>query len=128
MNLRLRRIFRFAIAPVFSLLFALCASAEPPGKTLIVVAHPDDEYYCAATVYRMAVQLGGSADELIITDGEGGFRYSTLAEPYYGKSLTTEAVAAKSFRRSEGSRQSTPAKCWKSGSTSFSARKTTISH
>jgi LmbE family N-acetylglucosaminyl deacetylase len=92
MNLRLRRILRFAIAPVFSLLFAPCVSAEPPGKTLIVVAHPDDEYYCAATVYRMAVQLGGSVDELIITDGEGGFRYSTLAEPYYGKSLTTEAV------------------------------------
>jgi LmbE family N-acetylglucosaminyl deacetylase len=104
MNLRSRYRLRFAITPVFSFFLALCVSAEPPGKTLIVAAHPDDEYYCAATVYRMAVQLGGSVDELIITDGEGGFRYSTLAEPYYGKSLTTEAVGRKelpAIRREE---------------------------
>jgi len=59
--------------------------AAPPGKALIIVAHPDDEYYFAATVYRMAVQLNGRVDELIITDGGGGFHYSTLAEPYYKK-------------------------------------------
>jgi LmbE family N-acetylglucosaminyl deacetylase len=70
-------------------------SAQPPGRTLLVVAHPDDEYYFAATVYRMAVQLHGQVDELIITNGEGGFRYSTLAEPYYGKHLTVEAVGRK---------------------------------
>jgi len=64
------------------------ALAQTPGKTLLVVAHPDDEYYFAATVYRMAVQLGGRVDELIITNGEGGYRYSTLAEPFYKKSLT----------------------------------------
>jgi N-acetylglucosamine malate deacetylase 2 len=69
--------------------------AQPPGKTLLVVAHPDDEYYFAATVYRMAVQLGGKVDELIITNGEGGYRYSTLAEPYYKKSLTVEAIGRK---------------------------------
>ena len=85
---------------------ALCAGmfADPPGKTLIVVAHPDDEYYCAATVYRMAVQLGATVDELIITDGEGGFRYATLAEAYYRKALTNEAVGRKelpSIRRKE---------------------------
>jgi N-acetylglucosamine malate deacetylase 2 len=104
MNPRLWRRLRFAVASVISFLFAVCASAEPPGKTLLVVAHPDDEYYCAATVYRMAVQLGGNVDELIITDGEGGFRYSTLAEPYYGKSLTTEAIGRKelpTIRRQE---------------------------
>jgi len=78
--------------------------AQPPGKTLLVVAHPDDEYYFAATVYRMAVQLGGRVDELIITNGEGGFRYSTLAEPYYRKSLTIEAIGRKelpAIRRKE---------------------------
>jgi len=31
--------------------------AEPPGRTLLVVAHPNDDYYFAATVYRMAMQL-----------------------------------------------------------------------
>jgi LmbE family N-acetylglucosaminyl deacetylase len=71
------------------------AFAQPPGKALLVVAHPDDEYYFAATVYRMAVQSGGTVDELIITDGEGGFRYSTLAEPYYKKALTAEAIGRK---------------------------------
>ncbi len=71
------------------------SSAEPPGKVLIVVAHPDDEYYFAATVYRLAVQLGAIVDELIITDGEGGFRYSTLAEPYYKKKLTVERIGRK---------------------------------
>jgi len=78
--------------------------AQPPGKTLIVVAHPDDECYFAATVYTMAVELGGIVDELIITNGEGGFRYSTLAEPYYKKSLTIEAVGRKdlpAIRRKE---------------------------
>ena len=43
----------------------------------------------------MAVQLGGAVDELIITNGEGGFRYSTLAEAYYKKPLTIEAVGRK---------------------------------
>lgn len=79
-------------------------AADPPGKILIVVAHPDDEYYCAATVYRMAVQLGATVDELIITDGEGGFRYATLAEAYYKKALTNEAVGRKelpTIRRKE---------------------------
>ena len=80
------------------------ALAQPPGKILLVVAHPDDEYYFAATTYRIAVELHGTVDELVITNGEGGFRYSTLAEPYYDKALTTEAVGRKalpSIRREE---------------------------
>jgi LmbE family N-acetylglucosaminyl deacetylase len=86
------------------LLFPLLLDAEAPGKTLLVVAHPDDEYYFAATVYRMAIQLHGQVDELIITDGEGGFRYLTLAEPLYNKSLTVESVGRKelpAIRREE---------------------------
>jgi LmbE family N-acetylglucosaminyl deacetylase len=80
---------------VLLLTSAVLASAAPPGRTLLIVAHPDDEYYFSATVYRMAVQLHGQVDELIITDGEGGFRYSTLAEPFYKRSLTTEAEGRK---------------------------------
>ncbi|WP_446742011.1 PIG-L family deacetylase [Silvibacterium acidisoli] len=79
------------------LVTSLPALSQVPGKTLIVVAHPDDEYYFAATVYRMAVQLRGDVDELIITDGEGGYRYSTLAEPYYGKNLTNETIGRQSL-------------------------------
>lgn len=73
-------------------------------RILLVVAHPDDEYYFAATVYRLAVQLNAQVDEVVITDGEGGYRYSTLAEPYYRKSLTVESVGRKelpAIRRKE---------------------------
>jgi LmbE family N-acetylglucosaminyl deacetylase len=56
-----------------------------------VVAHPDDEYDMAATVYRITTELRGVADEIIITDGEAGYRYSLLAERYYGVVLTDES-------------------------------------
>jgi N-acetylglucosamine malate deacetylase 2 len=100
---RWRRL-QFTLMLLWALILSAEISAEPPGKTLLVVAHPDDEYYCAATIYRMAVQLGGRVDELIITDGEGGFRYSTLVEPYYKVPLTIEAVGRKelpAIRRKE---------------------------
>jgi LmbE family N-acetylglucosaminyl deacetylase len=77
------------------LLFSGSALGQVPGSTLLVVAHPDDEYYFAATTYRIAVELHGTVDELVITNGEGGFRYSTLAEAFYEKPLTTEAVGRK---------------------------------
>jgi LmbE family N-acetylglucosaminyl deacetylase len=102
MNLKL--FHKVQLALVWAFLSAGWIFAQPPGKTLLVVAHPDDEYYFAATVYRMAVQLGGRVDELIITNGEGGFRYSTLAEPYYKKSLTSEAIGREelpAIRRKE---------------------------
>jgi N-acetylglucosamine malate deacetylase 2 len=59
-----------------------------PGKLLIVVAHPDDEYACAATTYRMVRELGWTADQVIVTNGESGYRYASLAEIFYGASLT----------------------------------------
>ncbi len=68
------------------------AMDSPPLSVLVVVAHPDDESAMAATMYRIAVELHGAVDELVITNGEGGYRYSTLAEPYYGLHLTDEAV------------------------------------
>ena len=74
MNFKLFRRLLFVFSLVFLILLVAGAFAQPPGKALLVVAHPDDEYYFAATVYRMAVQSGGTVDELIITDGEGGFR------------------------------------------------------
>jgi N-acetylglucosamine malate deacetylase 2 len=68
--------------------------AERPGpKVLLVVAHPDDEYFFAATVYRIAKELHGTVDQVVITNGEAGFRYSTLAESYYNAKLTDESAA-----------------------------------
>lgn len=95
MNIKRIRRGRVAFFSIVLALLRVWAFAGPPGKTLLVVAHPDDEYYFAATVYRMAVQLGATVDELVITNGEGGFRYSTLAEPYYRKSLTVEVIGRK---------------------------------
>jgi LmbE family N-acetylglucosaminyl deacetylase len=63
-----------------------------PPRVLIVVAHPDDEVCFAATVYEITHNLGGTVDQLVITNGEGGYRYSLLADSYYGVALTDEAV------------------------------------
>jgi len=68
------------------------APAPVPVRVLIVVAHPDDEFCFAATVYEITHNLGGTVDQLVITNGEGGYRYSLLAESYYGVSLTDEAI------------------------------------
>jgi LmbE family N-acetylglucosaminyl deacetylase len=66
--------------------------ARKPVRVLLVVAHPDDEYEVAGTVYRIGKELSGTVDQFIITDGEAGYRYSSLAVPYYGIDLTNEAV------------------------------------
>lgn len=65
---------------------------QVPPRVLIVVAHPDDESCFAATVYEITHNLGGTVDQFVITNGEGGYRYSLLAESYYGVKLTDEAV------------------------------------
>jgi len=67
----------------------LAETARP--KLLIVAAHPDDEYAFAATTYRLTRELGWNADHVVITNGEGGFRYSALAEAIYGVGLTGES-------------------------------------
>ena len=59
-------------------------------KILIVTAHPDDETAFAATIYKVTHDLNGFADILLVTNGEGGYKYSTLAEDIYGKELTDE--------------------------------------
>ncbi len=64
-------------------------SGDQP-KLLIVVAHPDDEYMFAATTYRLARELHWVADQVVITDGESGYRYASLAEAIYGKKLSGE--------------------------------------
>jgi LmbE family N-acetylglucosaminyl deacetylase len=60
-------------------------------KLLMVVAHPDDEYAFAATTYRLTRELGWTADHVVVTNGEAGYRYSALAEVVYGVGLTAES-------------------------------------
>jgi N-acetylglucosamine malate deacetylase 2 len=83
--------FRARSLAIVFLASCVSAIAHPP-KVLLVVAHPDDEYNCAATTYRIARELGGTVDEVVVTNGEGGYRYSFLAERIYGLQLTREEV------------------------------------
>jgi LmbE family N-acetylglucosaminyl deacetylase len=47
----------------------------------------------ASTVYKITHELNGKVDLALITDGAGGYRFSTLAESIYGLKLTDPAVA-----------------------------------
>lgn len=88
---------------ILVLLVGACATPSPrsvtitPGegggpRILCVCAHPDDETTFAATLYKISTFLDGACDLVTITNGEGGFKYSTLAEGLYGLELTDEAV------------------------------------
>lgn len=83
------------IGALLGVLLLGCAAALGAPRVLIVVAHPDDETCFAATTYRIAKELGGTVDQLVITNGEGGYRYSLLGAKYYGIDLTNEAVGRK---------------------------------
>lgn len=61
-------------------------------RVLCVVAHPDDEVAFAATVYKITHELNGTVDAVMITNGEGGYKYSLLAEPIYCLNLTDEEI------------------------------------
>lgn len=66
-----------------------------PLRALVVIAHPDDESVLAVTLYKIAKEHHGMVDLFVITDGEAGFKYSTLAETYYNCPLTDEANGRK---------------------------------
>ena len=79
------------------------AAVEGP-KVLAIVAHPDDETAFAGAMFKIRTHLGGACDILQITNGEGGFKYSSLGERVYGLELTEEAIGRKhlpSIRRRE---------------------------
>jgi LmbE family N-acetylglucosaminyl deacetylase len=80
--------FLLSLVPAF-------VSAQSTGDptVLIVTAHPDDEAMFAGAVYKITHELGGKVDLALITDGAGGYRFSTFAEPIYGLKLTDEDVA-----------------------------------
>ncbi|WP_457653952.1 PIG-L family deacetylase [Rhodocaloribacter sp.] len=91
-------------APLLAALLVLCSCAgraaaqpEKPVRALIVTAHPDDEAMFAAAIYQITHALGGAVDLALVTDGSGGYRYATLAEPIYHLRLTDEAVARKAL-------------------------------
>jgi N-acetylglucosamine malate deacetylase 2 len=94
---------RAMAATLFFLLALLNSRAQNATitgpKVLVVVAHPDDETAMAAVIYKVTHELNGQVDQCVITNGEGGYKYSTLAEAYYGLELTDEVVGRANLPR-----------------------------
>lgn len=61
-------------------------------KILLVTAHPDDDAIFSATVFKTTHLLDGIVDLAIMTNGEGGYRFSTLGNYIYDKELDREEV------------------------------------
>ncbi len=64
-------------------------------KILLVTAHPDDDALFSATVFKTTHLLDGNVDLALLTNGEGGYKYSTLGNYIYGKQLDKEEVGRK---------------------------------
>jgi LmbE family N-acetylglucosaminyl deacetylase len=101
-----RKDFLLAMAGA-ALLPHVAAAQAAPAKLLIIVAHPDDEYAFAAGTYRLVRESGWIADQVIVTDGESGYRYAALAETYYGEALMKDGEGRAhlaSIRKEEAQR------------------------
>lgn len=61
-------------------------------KVLLVTAHPDDDALFSATIFKTTKLLGGVVDLALMTNGEGGYTYSTLGNYVYGLELDKEEV------------------------------------
>lgn len=68
-------------------------------RVLCVIAHPDDETAFAATMYKTTTFLDGIVDVLLLTNGEGGYKYATLSEPIYRMALTEPSVGRRHLPR-----------------------------
>ncbi|MDO3626786.1 PIG-L family deacetylase [Mucilaginibacter sp. BT774] len=77
--------------------FGLAAFAQASQRVLVVIAHPDDESVLSVTLYKLAKEQQVKVDLFVITNGEAGYKYSTLAEQYYGCPLTNQAAARKNL-------------------------------
>jgi LmbE family N-acetylglucosaminyl deacetylase len=61
-------------------------------KVLIIQAHPDDESLLSGTLYKIAHDLQGIVDSIVITNGEGGYDTGIIGEWIYHKKLTNETI------------------------------------
>jgi LmbE family N-acetylglucosaminyl deacetylase len=84
------------------LLPGTCLKAQNTGvgpRVLVVIAHPDDESTFSVTLYKIVKEQHGTVDLFVITNGEAGFKYCTLAEQYYGVNLTDEKAGRTNLPR-----------------------------
>ena len=75
--------------------FEISFSQDNAPKVLVVTAHPDDDAAFSGANYKIIHDLKGTVDLALITNGEGGYKYSTLAEDIYGLELTNEDIGRK---------------------------------
>lgn len=78
-------------------IFAIGSPAEAQEldykpKVLLVTAHPDDDALFSATVFKTTHLLDGVVDLALMTNGEGGYKYSTLGNFIYDRELDKEEV------------------------------------
>jgi len=95
--LRRRSINAFVLASILACGATRAVAQKASTRVLVVVAHPDDDTDFVGAVYKLTHVLGGKADLCVVTNGEGGYRYATLAEPIYGLKLTQESVGRKAL-------------------------------
>jgi N-acetylglucosamine malate deacetylase 2 len=98
------QVFSIILFCIISLSINRVNAQDSTLKVLVVIAHPDDESAFCCTIYKITHDLKGQVDIALITNGEGGYKYSTLAEAYYGKELTDEKTGRKylpSIRKQE---------------------------
>jgi len=69
---------------------SVAQTSEDSPKVLLVTAHPDDDALFSASVFKINHLLNGITDLAIITNGEGGYKYSTLGEFIYKTELDSE--------------------------------------
>lgn len=86
-----QRVF-YAFLAAFLVANSAAAQKDSAVRVLVVTAHADDHGAFAATIYQIAHASIGTVDLAVITNGEAGYKYSTLAESYYGLHLTDPAV------------------------------------
>jgi N-acetylglucosamine malate deacetylase 2 len=84
------------LVAVFAAITLPCIAQQTP-RALVVIAHPDDESILSVSLYKFAKEQHGTVDLFVITNGEAGYRYSTLAEQYYNCPLTDAANARKNL-------------------------------
>lgn len=76
-----------AISPI-----SVAQNPVKPPKVLLVTAHPDDDALFTVTVYKIAKLMGGKVDLALLTNGEGGYKYSIFGPQFYGLELTKEEI------------------------------------
>jgi LmbE family N-acetylglucosaminyl deacetylase len=67
-------------------------SETDPVSILLVTAHPDDDALFSGTIYRLTHEFEARVDLALVTNGEGGYKYSTLGNEIYGLELDKEEV------------------------------------